>query len=121
MLGRALKGLLALGRPTSVPPDTGWIAQFYLEDVLRYLLQISSHAFESHRRNMELTRAIRISNIVSNKHRLGRPFTCLRNTCKDLAQLLDTIFDIDRLATKDVDDRQPRSSVPASSTPNLRG
>lgn len=53
---------------------------------------------------LKLTRLVRIPDIVSNKNRLGRHFTCVRNAREDLAELLDAIVDINRFATKNVDD-----------------
>jgi hypothetical protein len=53
---------------------------------------------------LKLTRSIRIPNIVSNKNRLGRHFTHVRDAREDLAELLDAIVDVNRFATKDVED-----------------
>ena len=52
----------------------------------------------------KLTRSVRIPNIVSNKNRLGRHFARGRDAREDLAEFLDAIIDINRFATKDVDD-----------------
>jgi len=63
-------------------------------------------SYENHRTPLsmeeilELTCLVRISDIVSDKHRFG-----FRVTSEDVADLLDAILDIDRFATKDVDDR----------------
>lgn len=51
---------------------------------------------------LQLTCPVRIPDVVSNKNRLGRAFTRVRYVGEDLAELLDTILDIDRFATKDV-------------------
>lgn len=69
----------------------------------------------------EPTYPIRISHIMSNENRLCRRFTRIRDPRKDLAERLDAILDIDGFATKDIDDGQPRRSVPTPLAPESKG